>query len=194
MKKILGLSLVATSLFAYQPDYKQIFLPTPAKVEVKKQEFSKDTRFILDEKVAMLDDNKNEIGTIYEGTQVKLIETKNDLSKVSISGEVVGEDKLAFSKNGEYLYLVCKNVKPKMTFWVKSSSLSDSKDAAFEGVEVFYYDSCTSCHSAHAPSEHAIDEWDAYLGAMQMNAKITDEQKDRILRYMQAHSSNGAFK
>lgn len=193
MKKIIGLSLAAASLFAYQPDYKQIFLPTPAKTEAIKQVFAKDVRFILDEKVAMLDDNKKEIGTIFEGTQVKLLETKGDLSKVSVVGEVVG-DKLAFSKDGEFIYLVSKSAKPEMSFWVKSSSLTSDKDAAFEGVEVFYYDSCTSCHAAHAPSEHALDEWDAYLGAMQMNAKITDEQKDRILRYMQAHSSNGAFK
>lgn len=193
MKKIIGLSLATAALFAYQPDYKQIFLPTPAKAEVKKDEFAKDVRFILDEKASMLDDNKKEIGAIYEGTQVKLLETKGDLSKVSISGEVV-DGKLAFSKDAEFVYLTSKDAKPEMSFWVKTSSLTADKDAAFEGVEVFYYDSCTSCHAAHAPSEHAMDEWDAYLGAMQMNAKITDEQKDRILRYMQAHASNGAFK
>ncbi|MBT0880973.1 MULTISPECIES: hypothetical protein [unclassified Campylobacter] len=193
MRKIIGLSLITLSAFAYKPDYQQIFLPTPAKVEIKKQEFAKDIRFILDEKATMLDENQKQIGTIYEGTMVKLIETKEDLAKVSISGEVVG-DKLAFNKNAEFVYLESKDAKPEMSFWVKSSSLTTDKDAAFEGVEVFYYDSCTSCHAAHAPSEHAIDEWDAYLGAMQMNAKITDEQKDRILRYMQAHSSNGAFK
>ena len=194
MKKIIGLSLATAALFAYQPDYKQIFLPTPAKVEVKKQEFDKDIRFVLDEVTKIFDSNKKEIGEIYEGTMVKVVDTKNDLSKVEVSGKVV-ENSLAFSDSGEFKYLTLKNKpEPTMTFWVKTSALTNDKEAAFEAVEVFYYDSCTSCHAAHGPHEHEMNEWDAYLGAMQMNAKITDEQKDRILRYMQAHASDGQFK
>lgn len=194
MKKIIGLSLAASALFAYQPDYKQIFLPTPKKVEVKKQEFAKDIRFILDEKVNIQSKGKV-IGEIYEGTMVKLLESKGDMSKVEIEGRVVN-DTLAYSNDGEFVYLKLTSGKPetKMSFWVPTKSLTTNKEDAFEAVEVFYYDSCTSCHAAHNPHEHAMDEWDGYISAMQMNAKITDAQKDRILRYMQAHANNGAFK
>lgn len=36
-----------------------------------------------------------------------------------------------------------------------------------------------------------MEEWDAYLSAMQRFAKITDEEKARILRFLQSHVSNG---
>ena len=47
---------------------------------------------------------------------------------------------------------------------------------------------------AHKPKEHLMSEWDAYMTAMQTFAKINDEEKARILRFMQAFAKDGPFK
>ena len=36
-----------------------------------------------------------------------------------------------------------------------------------------------------------MHEWEAYLSAMQSFAKINDEEKARILRYLQAFAKDG---
>lgn len=196
MKKMLFLSIIVANLFAYKSDYKQIFLPTPPKVEVTKQHFADNIFFVLDEKALLFDEHKKPVGQIFEGTKVKVLEKNKDFSKIEINAKVFDKNKAAFSSNGEFLYLILDkmNAKEKMTFWIKTSALTKNIEDAFEAVEVFYYDSCTSCHAAHAPKEHPMEDWDAYVSAMQMNAKITDEQKDRILRFMQAFASDGEFK
>lgn len=196
MKKILFLSLIAANLLAYKSDYEQIFLPTPPKTQEVKQSFASDIFFVLDEKALLLDEHKKPVGQIFEGSKVKVLEESKGFSKIEITAKVFDKNKAAFTANGEFLYLVLDKLaaKEKMNFWIKTSALTKNIEDAFEAVEVFYYDSCTSCHAAHAPKEHLMEDWDAYVSAMQMNAKITDEQKDRILRFMQAFASDGEFK
>lgn len=188
--------------YSYKPDYEQIFLPTPKQTQAQevKQVFADDVRFVLNEKVDILDKSSNKkIGTIFEGSMVKIIEDKGEYVLVSISGEVSKDKKsLAFKVTDDnlltYLTLDSANATPTMEFLVKKSNLTNNIQTAWEEIELTYYDTCTSCHSAHNPKEHPMDEWDAYISAMQINAKITDKQKDRMLRFMQAHASDGAVK
>ena len=72
--------------------------------------------------------------------------------------------------------------------------MSEDEYGSWEEIELVYYDSCSSCHAAHKPKEHLMSEWDAYMTAMQTFAKINDEEKARILRFMQAFAKDGPFK
>ncbi|AGZ81660.1 trimethylamine-N-oxide reductase c-type cytochrome TorC [Campylobacter fetus] len=157
-----------------------------------------EPKYIYNEKVDMLDANSKVIGTIFEGVEVNMIKVSGDKTLVSIKGENIDGNKtaLGYSKNGLVPYLELKNDTPKngMEFWVKNSDLTSNLIEAWDEAELNYYDTCSSCHAAHKPKEHKMDEWDAYISAMQGFAKITDEQKDRIVRFMQSHASDGYVK
>lgn len=157
--------------------------------------FAQDA-YIFNEKVDILDvKSKKPVGIIYEGTKVELIKKEGDMSLIQVKGMVVDNDPkiLAFTKDGIYVLLKLnnQNASPIMEFWVKNKDLTDKQIDAWDEVELTYYDTCTSCHAAHKPKEHLMEEWDAYLSAMQGFAKITDAEKDRILRFLQSHASDG---
>lgn len=157
--------------------------------------FSKDM-FIFNEKVDLLDSNsKKVVGQIYEGSKVELLKSEGEYSLIKVKGEVMETNpkSLAYTKDGLYLLLTLnsQNAKNEMEFLVKSKDLTDKEIDAWDEIELTYYDTCTSCHAAHKPKEHLMNEWDAYLSAMQGFAKITDAEKDRILRFLQSHASDG---
>jgi hypothetical protein len=56
-------------------------------------------------------------------------------------------------------------------------------DEMREGREL-YVQRCSSCHSLHRPQEFTSDEWSGWLDKMQPKAKIDDEQKDLIRKYL----------
>ena len=87
-----------------------------------------------------------------------------------------------------------KEAKPKEQYLIDSKKLNENSYASWEEAELVYYDTCSSCHAAHKPKEHLMNEWDAYLTAMQTFAKINDEEKARILRFMQAFAKDGIAK
>jgi hypothetical protein len=47
-----------------------------------------------------------------------------------------------------------------------------------------YVDHCGSCHNLHLPKEYNGEGWKKQLDEMQVKAKITDEEKKLILRYL----------
>lgn len=155
--------------------------------------------FVFNEKVDLLDSSsKKVVGQIYEGSKVELIKNEGEYSLIKVKGEVVESNpkSLAYTKDGIYLLLTLnsQNAKNEMEFLVKSKDLTDKEIDAWDEIELVYYDTCTSCHAAHKPKEHLMEEWDAYLSAMQGFAKITDTEKARILRFLQSHASNGPVK
>lgn len=156
------------------------------------------TKYIYNENVDMLDENGKVIGVIFEGTQVDVVKTNNDKTLVKIQGENIDGNNtaLGYAKDGLVPYLNLKNSVPKsgMEFWIKNSDLTDTTTEAWDEAELNYYDTCSSCHAAHKPKEHKMDEWDAYISAMQGFAKITDAEKARILRFMQSHAADGYVK
>ena len=187
---------------SFVSEYTQTFIQaektTQAKEDKKDKQSSQDMMFVLSEKADIFDPtSSNKIGSIYEGSAVKVLEDRNDFMLVSINGEA-NQSTLSYKANDDnlfiYLNLDNKMAENSMSFLIKKTDLTHSLEQAWEKTELMYYDACTSCHSAHKPNEHTMDEWDAYVGAMQMNAKISDEQKDKILRFMQAYASDGVFK
>ena len=159
--------------------------------------FAKDM-FIFDIKADLLDvKTKEVVGEIYEGTPVKFIKQEGDLSLIEVSGEVAdNKNILAYKKDPLITFLMLKNqeAKPKAQYLIDSKKLNENSYASWEEAELVYYDTCSSCHAAHKPKEHLMNEWDAYLTAMQTFAKINDEEKSRILRFMQAFAKDGIAK
>lgn len=152
----------------------------------------------------LIDPKTNEVvGKIYEGTPVKLIKNQGELSLIEVNGVTSSADKSVLvyknDKNtntplSSFLKLDSATAKSGDKFLVKSSDLVDREYPAWEEIELVYYDTCTSCHAGHHPSEHLMNEWDAYLSAMQYFAKINDEEKSRILRFLESHAKDGFAK
>ena len=159
--------------------------------------FAKDM-FVFDIKADLLDiKTKEVVGEIYEGTPVKFIKQEGDLSLIEVSGEVTdNKNILAYKKDPLITFLMLKNkeAKPKEQYLIDSKKLNENSYASWEEAELVQYDTCSSCHAAHKPKEHLMNEWDAYLTAMQTFAKINDEEKARILRFMQAFAKDGIAK
>lgn len=147
---------------------------------------------------------KEVVGEIYEGTPVKFIKKDGELSLIKVKGVSSDTNSTAlFYKKDETTgvsiasFLTLKKgiaAKSGAEYLVKNSDLSGREYPAWEEVELIYYDTCTSCHAGHHPSEHAMNEWDAYLSAMQYFAKINDDEKARILRFLEAHAKDGFAK
>lgn len=154
--------------------------------------------FVSNVKSPLLDEvSKQEVGEIYEGSPVKVLENLGDFSLIEVSGEISKENEntLAYKKEPLITFLkLNKEVKNVEKFLIKTSDLTNNALEAWEEVELTYYDTCSSCHAAHKPKEHKMSEWDAYLSAMQSFAKINDNEKARLLRFLQAFASDGIVK
>lgn len=155
--------------------------------------------FVNDTKVDLLDkDTKQVIGEIYEGTPINAIKNIGEMTLISIDGEIVEGDDHAVALKKEPLVVFYKLYNKKATqkaqFLIDSKKLSNDGISAWEDVELMYYDTCSSCHAAHKPKEHLMGEWEAYLLAMQTFAKINDQERDRLLRFLQAFAKDGIIK
>ncbi|MDU7071086.1 hypothetical protein [Campylobacter ureolyticus] len=146
---------------------------------------------------------KEVVGQIYEGTPVNVIKNSGELSLIEVNGEISNlDEKVLVYKNDDttqmplvsFLNLKEGKAIKGAKFLIKSSDLIDREYPSWEEVELIYYDTCTNCHAGHHPAEHLMNEWDAYLSAMQYFAKINDEEKARILRFLEAHAKDGFAK
>ncbi|CZE48671.1 hypothetical protein [Campylobacter geochelonis] len=155
--------------------------------------------FIYNVKTDLLDEkSKAVVGEIYEGTPVEVVKKDGDLTLIKVKGEQVDGNATALAYKSAplitFLNITSGEAKSGAKYFVKSSDLSQREYPSWEEVELVYYDTCTSCHAGHHPAEHAMNEWDAYLSAMQYFAKINDAEKARILRFLQAHAKDGIAK
>ena len=50
-----------------------------------------------------------------------------------------------------------------------------------------YVDHCGSCHNLHLPAEYNAEGWKKQLNEMQLKAKISDEEKGLVLKYLISH-------
>ncbi|MCI6989086.1 MAG: hypothetical protein MR902_05890 [Campylobacter sp.] len=156
-----------------------------------------DKMFVYNVKANLYDTNDKTkvVGEIYEGTLVQSLKTEGNMTLIKVVGEVsdTNSSTLAHKKDPLVTFLTLNNgdAKSGESYYVNSADLTSGEYASWEEVELAYYDTCSSCHAAHKPKEHLMNEWDAYLGAMQVFAKINDAEKDRILRFLQAYARDG---
>ena len=74
---------------------------------------------------------------------------------------------------------------------IATANLSDDQSKAWADAEFLYYDTCSMCHSAHAPKEHTMIEWDGVFNTMRAFAMPTDKEADMIIQYLRAHATDG---
>lgn len=56
--------------------------------------------------------------------------------------------------------------------------------AALEEGRQKYIDRCGACHSLHLPSAFTESEWKEAVETMQVRAKVGDDEKEKILKYL----------
>ena len=58
--------------------------------------------------------------------------------------------------------------------------------AELNNGRALYVSKCGSCHTLKLPSEYSVDVWKKNLDEMQVRAKISDEEKSDIFKYLRA--------
>jgi hypothetical protein len=71
----------------------------------------------------------------------------------------------------------------KSTLYMPASKDATQQQQLLAGRSL-YVAHCGSCHNLHFPSEFTTDEWKVKIGEMQKRAKITDEEKELVLKYL----------
>ena len=64
-----------------------------------------------------------------------------------------------------------------------SVTLKTANDSIGSGKQL-YSTSCIRCHKLNEPSKYTSQQWPVIVDKMQKKAKITDEQKAIILKYL----------
>ena len=72
----------------------------------------------------------------------------------------------------------------KPTLYMPSSTDAVQQQQLLTGRNLYIHH-CSSCHNLHFPKEFASDEWKTNINKMQKRAKITDDEKELILNYLQ---------
>jgi hypothetical protein len=53
-----------------------------------------------------------------------------------------------------------------------------------------YVKNCSSCHNLYLPERFTSKEWEKLIPAMQIKAKVSDEEASIISKYLKAHSKS----
>jgi len=65
-------------------------------------------------------------------------------------------------------------------------------EAGPAGAERLYRSKCSACHRAYAPSSRDRAAWGQVLPKMAARAKLSDEERARILEFLEANARDGA--
>lgn len=63
-------------------------------------------------------------------------------------------------------------------------SSDDTQQQQLLAGRKLYIDHCSSCHNLHLPNEYSGEVWTMKIDEMQQRAKITEEEKLLILKYL----------
>jgi len=151
---------------------------------------------------AQLKSESGKSAKVFLGVPVKVKKDSEKTAKVSIHGFLDGTN-LYSSANKELLIAVLdKGFKTKiikgneieLTGIIEKESLTQNAPEVWEEHEEFFFEMCTQCHAAQAPSHHTMIEWEALMLPMKGFAKLDDEENEYLLRYLKSNASNGLVK
>lgn len=110
--------------------------------------FDKFLPYLLGKTDLLDQKSKQVVGEIYEGTPVKVVKKGKDLTLIEVKGEQVDGNKAVLAHKKEplvtFLTLTNGEAKSGARYLVKTSDLVEREYPAWEEVELFYYDTCTS--------------------------------------------------
>ncbi|MGB4849565.1 MAG: hypothetical protein WBP41_16700 [Saprospiraceae bacterium] len=69
------------------------------------------------------------------------------------------------------------------SLYIPSSAIAEQQEQLLAGRKL-YVDHCSGCHNLHFPKEFTTEQWISNLDEMQVKAKISDLEKQLILKYL----------
>lgn len=139
---------------------------------------------------------------VFLGVPVKVKKDGEKTAKVSIHGFLDGKN--VYSSAGKELLIAvldegfkAKTIKGnevELVGMLEKESLTQNGAEVWEEHEEFFFEMCTQCHAAQAPSHHTMIEWEALMLPMKGFAKLDDEENNYLLRYLKSNASNGLMK
>ncbi|PAF41660.1 hypothetical protein [Helicobacter sp. 11S02596-1] len=157
---------------------------------------SAQTLYVMDNTNVYSKDGKTIIGTIARGTPGEQVGEADGKIVIKVKGYLKDGDKhtLYGTKNLELPFIKLKVGEvdsDTLEVALPKKELNPDQAEAWADAEFLYYDTCSMCHSAHAPKEHNMMEWDGLFTTMRAFAMPTDEEADIIIQYLKAHATDG---
>lgn len=81
------------------------------------------------------------------------------------------------------IFICCIIISCSRQLYMPASTDATQQQQLLAGRKL-YVDHCGSCHNLHLPKEYNEEGWQKQLNEMQVKAKITDEEKKLILKYL----------
>ncbi len=151
---------------------------------------------------AQLKSDNGKSAKVFLGVPVKVKKDGEKEAKVSIHGFLDGKNVYSAAAK-ELLIAVLDegfNVKKikgnevELVGSIEKEFLTENSTEIWEEHEEFFFEMCTQCHAAQAPSHHTMIEWEALMLPMKGFAKLDDEENNYLLRYLKSNASNGLVK
>lgn len=157
---------------------------------------SAQTFYVIDDKVEVFDPAKNKkIGVISRGTFGEKIKETDKQIILKVQGFLKdGDNKVLYATKNTALPLITfdgNNNQAALEIAIAKDKVSEDQSKAWADAEFLYYDTCSMCHSAHAPKEHSMLEWEGVFNTMRAFAMPTDAEADMIIQYLKAHATDG---
>ncbi len=159
-----------------------------------------DEQFVFQDAKLKADNGKT--AKVFLGVPVKVKKDMEKTAKVSIHGFKDGNN--IYSTKEKHLLIAVledgfkvsvKNGKEvELVGTIEKELLTENGPEVWEEHEEFFYEMCTQCHAAQAPSHHTMIEWEALMLPMRGFAKLDDEENNYLLRYLKSNASNGLIK
>ncbi len=159
-----------------------------------------DELFVFQDAQLKTDNGKS--AKIFLGVPVKVKKDGETTAQVSIHGFLDGTNVYS-SQNKELLIATLdkgfkvktiKDNEVELVGTIEKELLTENGAEVWEEHEEFFYEMCTQCHAAQAPSHHTMIEWEALMLPMKGFAKLDDEENSYLLRYLKSNASNGLIK
>lgn len=160
----------------------------------------------------IMDKTGNTVGTVTPGTKLDVIKKSGKKSKVSVNGwSAFGAETVIFKQVGKRIILgildesVISKVKKgksktdefesiwnqtSFTGWVKTSSLTDSKEKIWDKADNLFKQRCGGCHQPHPPHEFTANQWPNIVKAMKDRAGLTSDDQWLLTKFMQEHAKD----
>jgi Dihaem cytochrome c len=95
---------------------------------------------------------------------------------------------------GFYLFLMLVILACSPALYIPT--LADSQKAGISTDSLvlgrkIYVNNCSNCHSLYRPEHFTKREWAKVMPVMQKKAKISNEQRTMIVKYLSVHYKNG---
>lgn len=151
------------------------------------------------------DKKEKSLGVLIVSSEVKILETKDNMSKVSFTGYLPEGSTIAYEKAGVLMVGLEDIANPnkleitgevideydtvwlevKATGYLENNAIIDSRDGLVSKAEDLFAERCGGCHVLYHKSEFDPNVWPSILDSMSGQSGLTKDQKDLIVKFLQ---------